>query len=214
MVLKDDQQETSSPSEPFSGLFQAAQVMQSFPFTWFVCGGWAIDLYMKRVLRKHKDVDIGIWRRDQLEFAAYLRARGWTLQKASGGRLLPWTPGEILRLPVHVIWCKHATAQPDFIEILLNEVDDTQFLFRRDPDFHSRGRPTGHIRLAPRFDGRAGRPRLRGDRTPHVSVHIATGIRKFVYVFHVSLRRDLAGYGRRGALRVLWMRRQTENCSR
>ena len=99
---------------------------------WFICGGWAIDLFLNRVTREHKDIDIAIARNDQLKIRDYLRDRNWQLEKAIDGRLIPWADQEWLSLPVHTIWCKNQNHEPDFIEILLNEIDETQFKFRRD----------------------------------------------------------------------------------
>ena len=100
---------------------------------WYVCGGWALDLFLGRVTREHKDVDVAVARRDQLEVQGYLRRRGWKLEKAADGRLSPWEEGEELRLPLHGVWCRKERHDPDFFELLLNEIDDETFRFRRDP---------------------------------------------------------------------------------
>ncbi len=100
---------------------------------WYVCGGWALDLFLDRVTRAHKDVDIAVARRDQSEVQDYLLRRGWRLEKAAGGRLSPWEEGEELSLPLHGVWCRNESHDPDFFELLLNEIDDELFRFRRDP---------------------------------------------------------------------------------
>ena len=100
---------------------------------WYVCGGWALDLFLGRVTRTHKDVDVAVARRDQLDVQGYLRRRGWELEKAARGRLSPWEEGEELRLPLHGVWCRNEAHDPDFFELLLNEIDDETFRFRRDP---------------------------------------------------------------------------------
>ena len=99
---------------------------------WFICGGWAIDLFLNRITRNHKDIDIAIARNDQLKVQEYLKQRGWILEKAINGKLSPWTDREWLTLPVHTIWCKKDKYDPDFVEVLLNEIDEDQFRFRRD----------------------------------------------------------------------------------
>jgi hypothetical protein len=122
---------------------------------WYVCGGWALDLFLGRVTRAHKDVDIAVARRDQLDVQGYLRRRGWRLEQAAHGRLSPWEEGEELRTPLHGVWCSNGAHAPDFFELLLNEIDDETFRFRRDPavtlprarmSFRS---PTGTPVLAP-----------------------------------------------------------------
>jgi hypothetical protein len=52
---------------------------------WYICGGWALDLYLNRVTREHKDIDIAVARSDQWVVREYLRRRGWRLEKVSGG---------------------------------------------------------------------------------------------------------------------------------
>jgi hypothetical protein len=99
---------------------------------WYVCGGWALDLFLQRVTRQHKDVDVAMARSDQATVQHYLRQRGWRLEKAVKGNLAPWEDGERLTLPVHGVWCRHDHYKPDFIELLFNEIDETHFRYRRD----------------------------------------------------------------------------------
>jgi len=116
----------------FSKVIQAVKLFTDYDGPWAVCGGWAVDLYLGRVTRSHKDVDFIIPRRDQLVVQEYLLSRGWTLEKAVSGQLIPWEKGEWINLPVHIIWCKNPSASPDFVELLFNEVDEVNFHFRRD----------------------------------------------------------------------------------
>ena len=116
----------------FAEVQKVAALLRDMPCQWFVCGGWAIDLFLERVTRSHKDVDIAIARSDQFKVRAYLQQRGWQLEKAIDGQLLPWPDGERLAWPVHTVWCRNDAYEPDFIELLLNEIDEGQFRFRRD----------------------------------------------------------------------------------
>lgn len=117
----------------FADALKAVNILNDYDKPWAVCGGWAIDLYLNYLTRTHKDVDFVILRRDQLVIQEYLMSRGWTLEKAIRGQLIPWHPGEWIDLPVHIIWCKNPEASPDFIELLFNEVDEVNFFFRREP---------------------------------------------------------------------------------
>lgn len=116
----------------FAGIQKVDSLFSGLNCEWFVCGGWAIDLFLNRVTRKHKDIDIAFARRDQFEMRDYLLQRGWTLEKAWGGELICWKDGERLNLPVHTVWCRNDEHDPGFIEILLNEIDDDCFRFRRN----------------------------------------------------------------------------------
>lgn len=97
-----------------------------------ICGGWAIDLYLNRITRDHNDIDITIERRHQHHLHAYMSQCGWSLDIAHHGQLTPWHLGDWIELPHHAIWCRHPTHQPDFVEFLLNEMDDHTYRFRRD----------------------------------------------------------------------------------
>jgi hypothetical protein len=116
----------------FAEVQKVSSLFSGLSCHWFICGGWALDLFLNRVTRKHKDVDVGFARRDQLQARAYLQQRGWSLEKAVDGALLPWLDEEWLVLPMHCVWCRNEQYEPAFVELLFNEVDDTQFRFRRD----------------------------------------------------------------------------------
>ena len=117
----------------FDEVWKVGALLRGLGHEWFVCGGWALDLFLGRVTREHKDVDIAVARRDQTAVQGYLLRRGWKLEKAAGGRLSPWAEGEELALPLHGVWCRNEAHDPAFFELLLNEIDGGLFRFRRDP---------------------------------------------------------------------------------
>ena len=116
--------------------------MRSFARPWFVAGGWAIDLYLGRVTRPHKDIEIAILRRDQAHLPAYLA--GWTFRKVANRELQPWPDGEWLELPIHEIHAHRDGAAPNALELLLNEGDDHEWRFRKNLDIT---RPMSLVRL-------------------------------------------------------------------
>ncbi len=118
--------------DAFGELSAVASCMGGFERPWFVVGGWAIDLYLGRVTREHEDVDIGIFRADQLHLQGYLR--DWQLEKASPGVpgvLEPWREGERLELPVHEIHAHRESGNPSRIEVLFNEASEGEWRFRK-----------------------------------------------------------------------------------
>jgi aminoglycoside-2''-adenylyltransferase len=119
-------------NDDFGDVHNAVKVIRDYERPWAVCGGWAIDLFINRVTRAHKDVDFAVLRKDQLIVQNYLLSRGWTLEKAVNGQLVPWQTGEWIDLPVHVIWCKKPESWPDFVELLFNEADEFNFRYRKD----------------------------------------------------------------------------------
>jgi len=45
---------------------------------WWICGGWALDLFLNSETRRHDDLDVAVLRRDQAELYRYLR--DWDLR--------------------------------------------------------------------------------------------------------------------------------------
>jgi len=74
---------------PFDAAIEdIAALLSPLSETWGFCGGWAIDLFLNRITRSHKDVDIAILRTDQGTVFDFLRQRGWILEKAVDGSLI------------------------------------------------------------------------------------------------------------------------------
>ncbi|HEV8160419.1 MAG TPA: hypothetical protein VGP58_15415 [Pyrinomonadaceae bacterium] len=107
-----------------------AVLMQNFQSDWFIAGGWAIDLYLGKITRPHDDIEIAIFRRDQIALQNYLN--GWLLQKAENAVLSTWNQNEFLELPVHAIHCFHETSEPQNFEVLLNESNADEWIYRRN----------------------------------------------------------------------------------
>ncbi len=104
--------------------------MRDFKPCWFVAGGWAIDLFLGKETRLHQDIEIAVFRKDQIALQDYLDE--WLLRKIVNGEPIVWQRGERLALPTHEIHCFNETAQPPQIEILLNESDETVWIYRRN----------------------------------------------------------------------------------
>ncbi len=110
-------------------LSSVAAVMAGFNAPWFIAGGWAIDLYLARVTRPHNDVEIAVLRKDQS--VLYAHFNGWLRQKIVAGERVPWQ-GEELQLPIHEIHCFNGAAEPQQLEVLLNEAENDAWVFRRN----------------------------------------------------------------------------------
>ncbi|WP_419893509.1 nucleotidyltransferase domain-containing protein [Oceanobacillus kimchii] len=52
---------------PFEQCKYIKTVMSDFNKDWFFAGGWAIDIFLGKETRDHPDIEIGIFREDQIE---------------------------------------------------------------------------------------------------------------------------------------------------
>ncbi|MFJ7744735.1 nucleotidyltransferase domain-containing protein [Peribacillus sp. NPDC097295] len=102
--------------------------MSGFNKPWFFAGGWAIDLFIGRETRPHQDMEIALFRSDQLILKEYLK--DWDFKKVVKGRFYPWG-NEFLELPIHELYALNTT-NGDELEVLLNEEKDGAWTFRRD----------------------------------------------------------------------------------
>jgi len=51
----------------FETCLKVKNIMNKFGFPWFIAGGWAIDLFLNRETRLHEDIEIGIYRKNQMQ---------------------------------------------------------------------------------------------------------------------------------------------------
>jgi GrpB-like predicted nucleotidyltransferase (UPF0157 family) len=111
----------------FAALRSELEPLKYFRKPWFVAGGWAIDLFVGRNTRDHKDVDVAIFREDQFELRQHLP--NWHWEKLWNEAVVPWREGERLELPAHEV---HASSGGHRLEFLLNERQGDFWEYRRD----------------------------------------------------------------------------------
>jgi hypothetical protein len=114
----------------FAPVEAAAHELNEFGHPWYIASGWALDLFLGRVTRVHHDVDVVIARTDQLALQQHMTARGWKFVTLYEGRLEPWPMHVRLELPRHQI---HAHRDGMFIDVLLTDIEDGVWRYRRDP---------------------------------------------------------------------------------
>ena len=103
-------------------------LMRGFDAEWCFGGGWACDGWLGRISRPHADVDVVIWRRDQLLFRAAFA--GWQWQTFSNGLASDWPLGTRLELPYHNA---HGVNGGLEFEVLMGERDLDEWWYRRNP---------------------------------------------------------------------------------
>jgi len=110
------------------GLDDATELMRGFPATWWIVGGWAIDLFVGRETRDHSDVDIVVRRADQ----ELLRERfaAWDVQVAHDGMLERWVG--YLEPPRSGLWARADASGPWQLQFILAQHDGDDWLYRHD----------------------------------------------------------------------------------
>jgi hypothetical protein len=122
--------------------------MSTYPRSWALCGGWAVDAWLDRVSREHGDIDVMVLHEDQRVIFDHLV--GWDLighdDNVPGATKERWN-GRWLDIPAHV----HARPPDDFdlgvprlevdpdgppqseLEVVLDERDGNDLVLRREP---------------------------------------------------------------------------------
>lgn len=122
-------------TDQFQPLREVAALMEGFDHPWFFAGGWALDLFLGRVRRPHRDIDLTIFRRDQLAFQKHFSR--WALQKIvgpDGGEYpKPWPEGEWLELPVFQVFMKVGGDGLAELEVLFSETEGDEWWWRKNP---------------------------------------------------------------------------------
>lgn len=102
--------------------------MEHYPGWWAIAGGWALDLWLGEHTRVHSDLEIALLRHEQP--LAITHFSQWQMQYVAERCLHPWV-GEPLALPIHELHISHPAGAR--LELLLNEVEQEHWVFRRDP---------------------------------------------------------------------------------
>lgn len=105
-------------------------VMSGFSPPWAIAGGWALELTLGPLRRAHADLDLAAFREDQYVLRAHLAEWHWTYVDA--GQHRPWMLGQWLAHPVHELHAAPHVARRPALEVLLNEREGTDWVFRRD----------------------------------------------------------------------------------
>lgn len=134
---------------------EAAAEFGPWKVPWWIAGGWAIDLMLGYQSREHGDLDVLVLRRDQALVREYLSE--WDIHAADPpGSLRQWPVGETLPPTVHDVWCRRTPSSPWAFQLMIDDTDNDDWLFRRDSRVRrsiSRS-PDGRARSATQFSRR------------------------------------------------------------
>lgn len=110
---------------------ETVQLFSNFPAPWCIAGGWGLDLFMDNVSRKHDDIDLVLFRKDQhLVFNVFSGFEIFVVHPP--GTLRPWPEEEYLFPPLYNIWIREETQGPWKVQIMLQDHTEEEWQFRRD----------------------------------------------------------------------------------
>ncbi len=126
----------TTPAIPYSrwAPLSVPEVVQRFsgaPFSWGFAGGYAIELFLGYPIRAHDDIDVLVFRDQQLTVQHWLG--GWQLFAADPpGTLRPWRAGEALAYGIHDIWGHERQSDAWQLQLMLAETAGDEWFSRRD----------------------------------------------------------------------------------
>jgi hypothetical protein len=107
-------------------------LLEDSPFRWGLCGGLAIDQFVGHPIRPHADVDIAVFREDEVLMRTRLASwEFWAAHEPGRGLdLLPST--QSIASDVHAIWCREKGTDMWSLEVLIEEGSERDWTYRRD----------------------------------------------------------------------------------
>lgn len=127
-------------------------------FSFNICGGYALELFINDTIRKHSDLDVCIFEEDKDEFIRYMHNKGWVIYEPlnDGSKRLISNPYEQKVEQICVFCVKpdcsfikmhHMENELfkmeilnteqlnfDFIEVIFNPKTDDNFLYAQNPE--------------------------------------------------------------------------------
>lgn len=88
----------------FENCIKINNIMKLFTKPWFICGGWALDLFLDKETRDHEDIEIGIFREDQEALRKYLGNKIIYKTNPKNNYEKEIWKEETLRLPIHELY--------------------------------------------------------------------------------------------------------------
>ncbi len=113
------------------GLSETVELFHAAPFRWWISGGNALDLHLRRSWRAHEDTDVGILRRDTGRLDRVLI--GWDIHVAAAGSLSAWDgrPLEAARNENN-LWCRPTPESAWALDVTVGDGDEHEWVYRRD----------------------------------------------------------------------------------
>ena len=123
-----------TPEIPFShwqplSVPELTHLFAGAPFLLGLAGGYAVEQFVGRCVRDHGDIDVIVYRDQQLDVQRWLS--DWHLYAADPPRSLrPWVESEYLPYGIHDIW-GHTGIQAWQLQIMLTESEGDRWFSKR-----------------------------------------------------------------------------------
>lgn len=110
---------------------QVVELFTGAPFDWCLAGGLAIERFVGVQLREHGDIDVVVFRDQQLLVRNWLAT--WCVYAADPpGELQPWPAGEFLAGRIHDIWLHRPDSDAWQLQLMIQDASEQEWIFRRD----------------------------------------------------------------------------------
>ena len=64
---------------------EADAFLKTGGFDYAICGGFAIELYLDKPIRKHGDIDISAFWEERDKIVLFMQSKGWSVYELCGG---------------------------------------------------------------------------------------------------------------------------------
>lgn len=123
MALRD------SDVRAFEALVPVRDWAEQLGVPWWIAGGWATDLFLGRVTREHRDVDLLVLDRDQ-DHLRELWLKG-VLERRHKGEVVDWPEGDRLIAGPDLLQPTGGTVGPTPVEIMIGMTRGDCWVFHR-----------------------------------------------------------------------------------
>jgi hypothetical protein len=109
---------------------QVAELLRGVDVPWWIAGGWALDLFGGRQTRAHEDIEISVFRGDDVKIRE--RLKDWDVFVANDGALAPLVGSAPLPSHAHELWARERGRETWQLEILIEEREGGRWFYRRN----------------------------------------------------------------------------------
>ncbi|WP_152655656.1 short-chain dehydrogenase [Oceanobacillus sp. CFH 90083] len=120
----------NNPWNPLS-IEEINHLMKDIAISWWIAGGWALDLYYGKQTRKHDDMDILIRKTDLPVLKKHL-GESYELFLADKGCLTKLTDSENLNIQAGSLWVRKKHETSWLFEIMLIDTENNEWVYKRN----------------------------------------------------------------------------------